>query len=63
MKPKEIRRTVGWSQSMIAAYARVGVASVRLYEVEPTAVQDPEKRASLARVYAALSVPPPRASA
>jgi hypothetical protein len=54
LTPAVIRRLVKVSQVWIAATAGTGIGTVRIYELDPEAVQDVAKRQALAKVYARL---------
>jgi hypothetical protein len=54
LTPAVMRRMLGRSQMQIAVAAGVGVATVRIFEIEARAVTDPQKRSSLVRVYSAM---------
>lgn len=55
MSPKEIRLAAGLSLEKVAARANVSGPTARIYELDPQAIKDERKRASLAREYAALA--------
>jgi phage head maturation protease len=54
LTPVVIRKLAKVSQVQVAAAAGTGVATVRVYELDPDAVQDAEKRRALGKVYARL---------
>lgn len=55
MSPKKIRRAAGLSLEKVAARANVSGPTARIYELDPQAIRDERKRASLAREYASLA--------
>ncbi len=54
LTPAVVRALLGWPQIRVAAMAGVGVASVRLYEIDASAILDREKHNALAGVYARM---------
>jgi hypothetical protein len=54
-EPRDVRRMAGWSQTKLSVVAGVGVGLVRLFEANPEAVTDPEKRARLKKLYVGLA--------
>jgi hypothetical protein len=55
LSPREVRQRAGWPLHKLALIAHVGVGTVRLYEANPAAVADLEKREALGRVYRDLN--------
>lgn len=55
LTPPIVRRMCGWSQMKVAVYAGTGVATVRIYELNPLAIADARKRRALDRLYAEMS--------
>ena len=54
LTPGVLRRMAGWSQARVAVFAGTGVGLVRIYEIDPLAVTDLQKRRALARLYEEL---------
>lgn len=53
--PKQIRTDAGVSLEKVAVHAGVSTPTARIFEIDPSAVKDERKRASLAREYEALA--------
>jgi hypothetical protein len=51
MSDRDVREAARWSKMKIAAFAHVGMGTVTLFEANPDAVADPERRATLRAVY------------
>jgi hypothetical protein len=51
-----IRRSAGWSVTKAAAFAEVSPTTLRIFEIDPSEVQNPKKRAASMRLYRGLCV-------
>lgn len=53
---EKIRRQAGWSRDKAAVEAKVAYATAKIYELNPGAVVDPERRARLDGVWDRMRV-------